>query len=106
MTLFNANPELHKTEADAPFQGTHVGQAHIAGTGPDGVTCRECKYFAAKKEDWPDYYLGGPTKGNLKQARCDYDIPGKANKVIPHTARACVLFEKNENPPPAFKPKG
>lgn len=106
MTLFSSNDELHKTDADAPFQATHLGQAHLAGTGPDGATCRECNHFCLTGEDWPDFFDSGQKKGQLRQARCEYPISGKSKRKFPHTARACSFFERNDNPPPTSKPKG
>lgn len=106
MTLFSANPDLHNSPADAPLQATHLGQAHIAGTGPDKKTCRECVHFGLVGEDWPDFFESGSKRGGLKQARCQYPINGKANRKFPHTARACRFFEQNEEAPPSHKPKG
>lgn len=30
-------------EVHLPIAETYLGQAHIAGTGPEGRTCRECR---------------------------------------------------------------
>jgi hypothetical protein len=105
MTLFTVTEGLHASEADNRLQATHLGQAHIAGTGPAGATCRKCRFFAMKRKDWPEFY-GGKDKGALKQAKCDYEITGKSSRQFPHSARACSFFERNDNPPPAFKPVG
>jgi hypothetical protein len=39
------NPHLHACDFDAKFRSTYLGQAHLAGTGPAGKTCRECIYW-------------------------------------------------------------
>lgn len=44
--------EVHKPIAD-----TYLGQAHIAGTGPEGRTCRECRFWHAWK--WRKLVGGG-----------------------------------------------
>jgi hypothetical protein len=105
ITLFAATPGLHLTEADTRLQSTHLGQAHIAGTGPAGATCRECRFYAMNRKGWPEFY-GGGKNGALKQAKCGYEIGGKSTRQFPHSARACSFFERNDNPPPAFKPVG
>lgn len=106
MTLFSSTPNLHNTPADGPLQATHLGQAHIAGTGPAGATCRECVHYGDDQAQWPDFYEGGKSGGALKQGRCLYPITGKAARKFPHTARACRFFERNDSPPPTSKPKG
>ena len=44
--------EIHRPIAD-----TYLGQAHIAGTGPEGKTCRECRFWHAWK--WRKLIGGG-----------------------------------------------
>jgi hypothetical protein len=41
----------HMTAKDVhrPIADTYLGQAHIAGTGPEGRTCRECRFWHAWK---------------------------------------------------------
>lgn len=36
---------LTTSETDHAIRRTFLGQAHIAGTGPAGKTCRECAFF-------------------------------------------------------------
>lgn len=106
MTLFTSNNALHMTEHDAKFQATHLGQAHLAGTGPKGKTCRECVFYGAGLKVWPDYYEGGDLKNCLKQAGCSNPIPHKSKRRFPHLAASCALFEQNDNPPPVTRPDG
>jgi hypothetical protein len=94
MTLFTSTPGLHQTEWDSKFQQTHLGQAHIAGTGPEGKTCRECKFYGSKLKVWPDYYTSGQARNQLKQAPCGNPIPGKSSRKFPHYARSCSLFDQ------------
>lgn len=106
MTLFSSNSNLHLTEADAPLQATHLGQAHIAGFGPAGKTCRECCHYGDDAADYPDFYEGSKTGGALKPGRCLYPIRGKARRKFPHSAKACRFFEQSDNPPPTAKLRG
>ena len=36
---------LKRLPFDDGIAKTFLGQAHIAGTGPDGMTCRECTFW-------------------------------------------------------------
>jgi len=106
----------HLTPAvfDRPIRETFLGQAHIAGTGPEGKTCRECVFWHVWKWDnggrsnepaHPGYFnKDNPEKGlGLKKALCNRPIANKAHRRVPHEAKACRLFEENSNPPPAVK---
>ena len=94
--LLDFDKHLHQLPHDAAFGQTYKGQAHIAGSGPHGKTCRQCVYFTGK-----GYY----TKNHcLKDGRCEYPIPGKAPKTFPHYAKACRFFEMSPTPPTAQKP--
>ncbi|WP_421930069.1 hypothetical protein [Nitratireductor rhodophyticola] len=112
----------HMTAAkfDEQVRGTFVGQAHFAGTGPKGKTCRECLHWHKVKrvriqgtdrfidEAAPPGYFSDkhPEKpGELKKARCNRPIMNKAKRQIPHFAMACRLFEPNDNPPPETRPE-
>lgn len=101
MTFAKAgNPFLHRSEFDAKIEATHLGQAHYAGTGPDGTTCRQCQHFVS-----PGYYSKFDKKrgGTLKEGRCHAPIPHKARRRFPHTAASCLLFSENPNPPATQK---
>lgn len=93
-----------------PILRTKPGQAHIAGTGPDGATCRECAKWHNRSEgdadEVDDYRYRGEGKGilYLQPAKCNHRIMGKADKRVPHDAGACRLFVASENPPPTQRP--
>lgn len=102
------------SRSDRQVVETYLGQAHFAGTGPDGRTCRECVFY---------YPLGFNTDGDLSErrefryrsrheidhpselhdARCNRPILNKAERCFPHYARACKLFEPSDSPPLAKK---
>lgn len=97
-------PEHH------PIRDTFLGQAHIAGTGPEGKTCRECRFWHKWKWSGKGYipcppgYFSKSHKDHpneIKNALCNRPIINKANRLIPHDAKACRLFEPDENPMPA-----
>lgn len=112
---------LQFSEGLKPFEGhmgilkTFLGQAHIAGTGPAGATCRECIFWHLKKirkvsdgvyEEYataPGYFGKShkTTPCEIKKAKCNRPIANKANRQIPHHALACRLFERNDNAPSA-----
>lgn len=106
------NEHLTKAPHDAALLKTYIGQAHIAGTGPEGKTCRECVFW----HKWETVKIGGDTieracapgyysdkystdPGALKKARCNRPILNEAKRLIPHHASACRLFEQSDNPP-------
>ncbi|WP_391564585.1 hypothetical protein [Sinorhizobium meliloti] len=113
--LFSQN--LKGNEAHKPISETFLGQAHIAGTGPEGKTCRECIFWHVWKERKvagggiekipadPGYFgkRHKKTPCELKKAKCNRPILNKANRLIPHTAKACRLFESAEHVLPAKK---
>ena len=103
-------PHLTPGPADELVTKTYLGQAHFAGTGPEGATCRQCIWWKllrmkkAKKgrEDAPpEFYEPGHHKkdGELRRKKCTRPIHGKAKRLVPHHAEACRLFEPNPNPP-------
>lgn len=107
----------HMTEAtfDSPIRQTFLGQAHIAGTGPEGTTCRECVWWQLighrrvaggghEEVTKPAAYFGKrhkQTPCELKKQRCTKPILNKANRLIPHHAKSCRLFEANPSAPAA-----
>lgn len=105
MSLFTSTEGLHHTAWDSQLQRTHIGQAHLAGTGPAGKTCRECLFYGHGVRRWPDYYEAGETRDQLMQSMCGKPIPGKARRKFPHHALACSLFEQLDNPPSVNRPK-
>lgn len=96
----------HLTEAssDKAIRETHLGQAHIAGTGPPGTTCRQCSKWLNADEDGElvDHKYRGHGKGVLflQPAYCCHPILNKATRLVPPTANSCRLFFEAEKPPP------
>lgn len=110
------NEYLTKASFDAAIRETFIGQAHIAGTGPAGTTCRQCTHFHRWRRDKetgrdaivpPGYYSKRHKESplELKKAYCNRPILNKARRLIPHVAKSCRLFEKNPTPPPITKPE-
>lgn len=91
--LTQPNPELGKMIAATPS-----GMAHWAGSGPAGVTCRECIFFDHQKSYYSKKGMNG---GALKPARCKkYKAMTQANGGnIPHETRACKYFSQADNVP-------
>lgn len=100
---------LSTAPCDAPIRNTFLGQAHIAGTGPAGKTCRECILW----HEWKVLSIGGaPEPVNvgygsndpdaevlmLNDAPCNKVIGRKADDKVPHSALACMFFEQNPEP--------
>jgi len=110
--LFGKN--LTEAQFDTQIRETFLGQAHIAGTGPTGTTCRECVYWrkVGRRRDKPggavvEYvkpaeYFGKKHKTAplaLKKQYCTKPILNKAKRMILHSAKSCRLFEPSDNPP-------
>lgn len=93
-------PHLTPAKHDAAIKQTFLGQAHIAGTGPAGTTCRECVFFHVKGKSPGHYAKRHPEAFTLKRGYCNRPMLNKPWRKIPHYAGACRLFEQNENPPP------
>jgi len=97
---------LTASENDEAVRRTFLGQAHIAGTGPAGKTCRECRFW--HKWKWGEEgervaCAPGYRNGHIKPAWCTRPILNKARRLVPAKAAACRLFEPSENVPPATK---
>ena len=108
MPTVKINPHFTPEPAHEKIGSTFVGQCHVAGTGPKGKTCRECKYFGRKEPGIYAYYGHQKhcnTPGALKDAYCHNlgDFPGKAFRQFPHTAPACVFFEQSDHAPVAVE---
>ncbi len=107
-------PHLTAADFDCPISNTFLGQAHIAGTGPQGTTCRECKLWGKKKrlKDADGNVvekIENPKRnskrhkehpGKPKDAYCLKPILNKAKRLIPHHASSCRFFEASERPMP------
>ena len=75
---------------------THDGQAHWAGTGPQGETCISCKLFILKR-------LSAKDRGEAdRQGLCSKyaAMKPKARKTFfSGWAEACRFYERGEKPP-------
>jgi hypothetical protein len=75
--------------------------AFWASTGPEGKTCRECRFFRAD-----GYYAkGGKHRGALKPATCarySQMMQGAMGNKFDGATFACKYFEENTTPPAAF----
>ncbi|NPD15294.1 hypothetical protein HOY34_08790 [Xinfangfangia sp. D13-10-4-6] len=95
----------------AAIRNTFLGQAHIAGTGPEGKTCRECAFWEiGKVKDRIATPPRGtmrratrPPQGRLKKGGCHKLKHRKANRRFTCNALACCLFGQRDEPPPAIK---
>ena len=90
-----ANPNIAEWS-----KNTHAGQAHWAGSGPEGRTCRECNFYKTAGH----YANSGKRPRQLKDARCNKfrQLMGKKSGApIPHHAKACRFFDENPSPPAA-----
>lgn len=94
------NRFLHDCDFDEKIKRTHLGQAHYAGTGPAGKTCRECVHFLS-----PGYYSKSDRDraNTLKDGACRAPMSGKARRRFPHSAMSCLLFEQDPDPKPITK---
>lgn len=99
----------HRTMKDSmrPINSTHLGQAHIAGTGPEGRTCRECiKWHLITYEGKRGPYRrdrNGDGMMELQPQKCRHRILNKTERRVPHDAAACRFFEENSDAPIAVK---
>lgn len=57
---------LTAKEVHRPIAETFLGQAHIAGTGPEGRTCRECRFWHTWK--WREL-VGGGQRADSRRSR-------------------------------------
>lgn len=110
--FIEAAPHLKPLPEHDRLMRTFIGQAHIAGTGPDGKTCRECALWGVMKRVDGEAIIAPPghfaisnkaSPGALKRGKCNFAIRGKSGRRIPHTALACRFFQGAENPPPPVK---
>ena len=105
------NRHLTTDDNQARLAATFVGQAHIACTGPEGATCRECTYWGSlnKKGDVvpPKHHPNDMTGDarRLKNSGCHYPICNKPKKRFPPEAGACRFFDRNPEPPVLVKPE-
>lgn len=100
---------LTMPEHVALLRDTALGQAHIAGTGPEGKTCRECaKWFNVNRAgDRVDHMYTAPGEDlvEVRPALCHHPIANKAYRRVPHDAKACRFFKQEDEPPVARRPR-
>jgi hypothetical protein len=80
-------------------RATHKGMAHLAGTGPNGRTCRECSH-------WDQFGDRNKYDGKLKDERCKKFSAlsqGKKGQKVPPEALACKYFNLNPNAPEMYQ---
>lgn len=109
MVQIEVSPNLKPEASHVAIGATHIGQAHIAGTGPAGRTCEQCALW----HNWKKVKVGEelrevPTPsgryskrhkdrpGERKDALCNKTILNKARRKIPASAIACRFFEAKE----------
>lgn len=109
MVQIDVSPKLKEDCAHSAISATHVGQAHIAGTGPTGSTCETCVFWHLWKkvkvgdelrEVRADAGRFGPRHkerpGQRKDALCNKPILNKARRKIPADAVACRFYEPKQ----------
>lgn len=82
---------------------THKGMMEVAGSGPAGKTCRECREWMQQGWHAASNARHGPT---LKPAPCAAykRHTGVLGAAVPHEARACKHFHPNPAAPPRIDP--
>ena len=78
-------------EFDRRVAATYPGQAHFAGTGPDGATCGQCAHLGYWKKI---YTSAGEPAHAKKSSGCAefYRLTGEHGPAVPGTALACRHF--------------
>lgn len=87
------------------LQRTHPGMAHFAGTGPAGLTCRQCVFWSVGALDW--HSAGGKHGGALKARGCRAYTKftmGKTGQKVPHDAHVCKHYEASTDAPTIRRP--
>lgn len=106
MTIFR-NPLQDKLTAPDPAQtraaqASFPGMAHFAGTGPRGMTCRDCEFWFHTAYDY--YSKTGKHHGLIRPATCTKYrmLTGQKGALVPDNAAACRHFQIDNDPPPRF----
>ena len=84
---FNITQHMTAADFDCPIRNTYLGQAHIAGTGPEGTTCRQCAHWGKKtyvKDEHGDYVEKfAPPQAERQKAQ---DVSRRAERrLLPQT---------------------
>lgn len=102
------NPHMTRLHEHNPIMATFIGQAHIAGTGPECTTCSQCKFWGIPKTEGrvrvinsPGHYALSNKKqpGAFKKGGCHYAIRHKSNRRFFHFAQSCRFFVEREDAP-------
>ena len=106
MVTITVSPGFKDDGSHAAIAATHLGQAHIAGTGPAGATCEKCAFWHlwqrkkidGKMQQFPIEAGRYSAKhksdpAGRKSALCNKPIANKAKKQVPPNASACRFFE-------------
>ncbi len=84
---------------------TFGGMAHFAGTGPEGKTCRECRFWNYQRDGY--HAKSGKHANMIKAQRCmryTQMSQGKAGEAVPAQAMACKYFEAADQVRPLTRP--
>jgi hypothetical protein len=86
----------HLTSPDPEFDrrvaATHPGQAHFAGTGPNGATCGQCIHLGYLKRTYTA--AGEPTSAGKSNGCVEFlRLIGKHGPAVPRHALACRYFK-------------
>lgn len=84
---------------------TYVGMAHLAGSGPAGMTCRECAFWK-HRGTWAkaDFVSQGEPHPAVCQRYKAFTFK-RRGYAVPHDALACRHLELAENSQPLRRPE-
>ena len=105
MVTLKVSPRLTDDGSHSAIAATHLGQAHIAGTGPTGATCSQCAFWHL----WKRVKINGEVQqtpiepgrysarhkenpAGRKDALCNKPMLNKSNRKVPPHAPACRFF--------------
>lgn len=106
MGLVAGDLASHFTQVDPAFEQkrnkTQPGMAHFAGSGPEGLTCRQCEHWTGCGQESGYYAKNGKHGGVLKPRSCaKYQrlMQGEVGPGVPHETSACKYFDVNMEAP-------
>lgn len=91
---------LTAKEVHRPIAETYLGQAHIAGTGPEGKTCRECIFWhvwKSKKLAGGGYRKGARRSWLFRRAPCQDAVRAEESPL------QSADPEQGQSPDPAYR---
>ncbi len=95
--LITQNTRLATLPEHSHIRDTHIGQAGIAGQGPEDTQCYQCAFWQLKARGLRD-----KQSSRLKDSRCLYPIHGKADAAFPADAMSCRNFQFEPQHPQLF----